>query len=487
MAKHSPSDNDPDSIGDALLSAMPKLTPPLRSRLLPIAIGLLLSTALSAQGLPPAEGENLEFSVLTFGPGDELWEPFGHIGLRAQDRTTGLDVVFNWGIFSFEQEGFLARFLRGQMLYSMGLHTTGSTLRLYQGLDRTIDEQTLDLEPDEKAMLWQLLDANVRSPEYRYDYFRDNCSTRVRDLLDRVTGGQVQTSLGDRQGHSFRFHARRLTQTVSPIFFGLDVLMAGRTDDPRTAWEDAWVPLELRDDLDVVEVERQGGSRPLVKERERLFQAEREPPEKRPRYLLLRHVLPAWMAAALLWWSARGASLARRLIAALVGGVWCLLAGVLGLLQALLMLTDHVFGHWNENLAQLSPLSLVLGPVAVWCLLRGKSHRWAQRLAGLILGLSVAGTLWQCLPWLDQVNGSVIALALPLHLALYLALRETPGGSRLSEQSKEKDRGAGSCEEADSDGGNPRRRRPGAITLSRSRTVASSASSRAQRPLVHEQ
>ncbi|MEM6705255.1 MAG: DUF4105 domain-containing protein [Acidobacteriota bacterium] len=413
---------------------MPRLPPHLPVILLAIAAPLLCATRAVAQGLPAAAGEDLEFSVLTFGPGDEIWEPFGHIGLRARDRRSGLDVVFNWGVFSFDQPGFLGRFLRGQMQYSLGLNTTGSTLRLYRSLDRTIDEQQLALEPAEKAMLWQLLSDNVRSPEYRYDYYLDNCSTRVRDLLDAVTGGQIEETLGGRPGHSFRFHSRRLTQPVSPIFEGLDVLMAGRTDDPRNAWEDAWVPLELRDDLDVVQIERNGLTTPLVSERMRLFEAERAPPGQRPRFLVWKHAIAAWLAAALLFWAGRGNALPRRLLAAMLAVGWSALAGILGLVQSLLMLTDHVFGHWNENLAQLSPLSLLLAPLAGWALLRGRTHRWTQRLATVLLCLSAAGTLLQILPWLDQTNGSIIAMALPLHLALFLSLKDAEDPQQSSER-----------------------------------------------------
>ena len=430
MAKHPWTDNG--AVASSHPPARTDPSPPLPRQLPPIhrgvvaCLAILLFGVLPVAGQAPGQpGDELEFSVLTFGPGDEIWEPFGHIGLRLRNLRTGADHVFNWGVFSFEQEGFLGRFLRGEMLYSMGADPTAGTLRLYERLNRTIDEQQLDLTASEKTELWQLLAANLREPDYRYDYFLDNCSTRVRDLLDQATGGLVRPALESRPDATYRFHTRRLTQQVSAVFSGMDVLMAGRTDRPQSAWEASFAPLILSEELDRVVLDRPGQPpRPLVAGRARLFEADRSPLPEEPDFLVWRDVVPGWLCGLVVLWGSRAASRWRRGAAAVAAGLWSLLTGLAGALLVFMSFTAHVFAHWNENLLQLSPLSVIAAPLAAWSLARGTSGPVLRGLLGLVLLLSVSGMLLQLVPGIDQVNGWVVLAALPTHFALWWSVRD---------------------------------------------------------------
>ena len=132
-------------------------------------------------------GADLTVYLMTMGSGDKVWERFGHNAIRIVDASSGTDSVYNWGTFDFDQPNFLSRFLTGNTLYWMEGATIAETMAKYQYLNRSVWVQELDLTPAERAAVRDFIAWNAR-PEnlyYRYDYYLDNCSTRVRDMIDR--------------------------------------------------------------------------------------------------------------------------------------------------------------------------------------------------------------------------------------------------------------------------------------------------------------
>ena len=120
--------------------------PRWRRRLALVATGLALAAG-AARGqsvaplASPEPGADLEVYVMTMGQGDLLWERFGHNALGVRDPKTGTDIVYNWGTFSFQQPGFVARFLRGEMLYWMAPYDAAQTLVAYEQADRSVTVQ----------------------------------------------------------------------------------------------------------------------------------------------------------------------------------------------------------------------------------------------------------------------------------------------------------------------------------------------------------
>ncbi|MGH7590104.1 MAG: DUF4105 domain-containing protein, partial [Gemmatimonadales bacterium] len=169
---------------------------------------------VAAQG--DATGASLEVSVVTVGPGAAVWERWGHNMIRIHDRRTGLDLVYNYGMFDFAQKGFLLHFLEGRLNYWTAAFYTAPTLEFYRNAShRSLWEQTLRLTPAQRLSLQQFLDWNglPENRVYRYDYYHDNCSTRVRDALDRALGGAIaRATRGRPTGTTARDHTRRLTQ-----------------------------------------------------------------------------------------------------------------------------------------------------------------------------------------------------------------------------------------------------------------------------------
>ncbi|MCH8813263.1 MAG: DUF4105 domain-containing protein, partial [Gemmatimonadetes bacterium] len=133
---------------------------------------------------------------MTIGPGDLVWERFSHNALVIRDNRAGTEVAYNWGIFDDHDEDFMLRLARGQMLYYMQGYPASLWLDEYRRTNRDVWLQTVNLTPGQRLELQMLLtemdkDANRY---YRYDYFRDNCSTRLRDALDRVLGGPIRAA-----------------------------------------------------------------------------------------------------------------------------------------------------------------------------------------------------------------------------------------------------------------------------------------------------
>jgi hypothetical protein len=413
---------------------------PLPSTVVPLLVGLALllveplATALKAQEPEPPDstvtlpepGSELTVYLMTFGPGDAIWEPFGHNGIRIQDARAGTDITYHWGVFDFNQVDFIPRFLEGNMLYSMGGGRTAPMLDAYRELNRSIWVQELNLTPAQRLELERLIEANLLDPEYAYDYFVSNCSTVVRDYLDRVTEGALSAVAND-PDETYRYHTRRLTQHNPLYWGGIDLLLGNPGSRPITRWEALFVPMELRDEVRRVEIQGADGRPvPLVASEVELFTADRDPEPAQPsRFVLFWPVLGFGLAVLLLL-AAHAASAGLgvgRAGFAVLGTLWSLLAGAIGTILVLVLFTEHVWMYWNENILQFTPVSLLLVFLVPAAAIRGRSSRFSVGVAWATVALSVLGILVQAVPNLDQSNGEMIAFALPVHMALLLGLR----------------------------------------------------------------
>ncbi|HZK78948.1 MAG TPA: DUF4105 domain-containing protein, partial [Gemmatimonadaceae bacterium] len=258
-----------------------------------LAIALLFAVTLRAQsskspGQPlPAPavtanhaepGSELTVYLMTMGPGDQVWEEFGHNAIWVHDAANGSDIAYNWGVFDFKDKDFYPNFIRGKMRYLMGAFDFNETLDFYRQSNRTVWTQELNLTLAQRYSLAEFLAWNVR-PEnryYRYDYYRDNCSTRVRDALDGALGGVIRKTFENvPTGTTFRFHTERLTQNDWPIFTGTMAGLGEPTDRPISAYEEMFLPVKVKDHLRTMRISVNGVSVPLVKNERILFQATR--------------------------------------------------------------------------------------------------------------------------------------------------------------------------------------------------------------------
>lgn len=391
-------------------------------------------------GSPPAPGATLVISLLTFGPGDAVWERFGHNAIRVRDTATGSDLSYNWGMFSFDQPNFIGRFLSGDTRYWVDAFPTQTLLEYYVRNDRESIEQVLALTPAQRLEIATFVVENVKEENkyYRYDYFRDNCSTRVRDVLDRVLGGSLQRRFSvATTSFTYRDETIRLL-TPDPLpQAGVDFALGPRADRPLSAWEAMFVPMRVRDYLREVTIGADTGTIPLVSEERVLHQSQRAvEPVARRRLALIgwAWILAVWIG--LLTPTSPKARRWTRSAHAVIGAGWLLFTGLLGTILLLMWIgSAHVFWYNNLNLLVVSPLGLVAaGPYAL-AIHRGQltlRMRWllvvvlAQPALALLLASVASQHLGGPLQMILPVQ-AMLALALTLHLRVAREARPGAG------------------------------------------------------------
>ena len=368
---------------------------------------------------------------MTMGVGKQVWEQFGHNAIwfhldRPPSSGGPDDVVYNWGIFDFNQPNFIARFLKGRMLYSMGGYTLESTMEQYREIDRAVWVQELDLTNAQKIALRDFVvwNSQPENANYYYDYYRDNCSTRVRDALDRVLGGLIRASFAGRAtGHTYRWHTLRLTQDGALLASGIDLGLGRPADREMSAYEEMFLPMKLQQYVRELRVEDgNGGTRPLVKSERTLYESTRyREPAAPPRWLpvfLTLGILVGALFAVVGWRAARGSHPARY-AAGVLFSLWSFVAGLLGLLLFLLWAaTHHTFAHRNENLLLFHPLWLVLAVLAPMTAVKGRSSRATRWLAYAFAAAASVALVLHLIGVSRQANIEIIAFALPPILAL---------------------------------------------------------------------
>ena len=260
---------------------------------------LLLLVALSGVlALSPALASAPRIGVITMEPGEEFWERFGHDAIVVDDGQS--PVSYNFGFFDMGEPGFVGNFVRGRMRYYLVALPLANDLASYAAAGRGVSVQWLDLEPAQARELAAALALNSlpENARYRYDYFTDNCSTRVRDALDRALGGRLRAQLSGRsRGNTWRSESVRLAWPAKWMALGFHLGLAGAADRPLSRWEEAFIPMRLRESLRLA---KGADGRPLVREEAVLLPHKLSlPPEELPRWRVPAAVLGLAAALAL--------------------------------------------------------------------------------------------------------------------------------------------------------------------------------------------
>ena len=131
------------------------------------------------------DSSHIRVSLLTCTPGDEVYSTFGHSALRIVDSSSVTDIVFNYGTFNFDDPGFYTKFIRGKLLYYVSTDRFEDFKNEYETTNRGITEQVLNFNAAEKIAIEQFLYHNLKEENkfYLYDFFLDNCTTRLRDII----------------------------------------------------------------------------------------------------------------------------------------------------------------------------------------------------------------------------------------------------------------------------------------------------------------
>ncbi len=413
-----------------------RLIDPIQMRYLWLFAGTLLQatgTSLYSQILSADENPDpvrIEVFLLTIGPGDAIWEQFGHNALVIQDSRDKTAIAYNWGIFDFGQHDFIMRLARGRMRYAMRGFPASALVESYRGQDRTVWSQKVNLTFDQKLKLLALIrEMDTESNRYyRYDYYRDNCSTRIRDILDSVLDGEISSITKEQDaGVTYRWHTARLLQSNLPAYAGIQFVVGNIGDKPISIWDEMFLPLRLKEHLETVSNKSLlKGNTKLLEPPTLLVESSRGPSSEKWIGLLTRFLLLGVVFGGILlmlgWGASKGSAQSRWILIGL-GAFWSTIMGALGtLLMLSWIFTDHVFWTLNENIFQANPISLVLA-ISLLGSFQKEESLTSLKLTRLVSFLAILGFIVQIFPGFDQMNGEMIALTLPVHLGLNLGIQ----------------------------------------------------------------
>ncbi len=389
---------------------------------------LLAGTAAAAQAIAPpptpaaapTATPALRIGVMTMLPGRIFWERFGHDALIVEDPARGEAISYNFGFFDPSEPDFLSRFIHGHMRYQLVALPLRDDLAYYREVGRGVSVQWLHLAPAQAAELADSLAQNALPDKarYNYDYFTDNCSTRVRDAINRALAGRLHEQLAARsRGNTYRSEAVRLASPAPLMWLGFDIGLGPFADVPLARWQEAFVPMRLADSLR--EATASDGS-PLVDSEQQLL-PHRIAPEP------AEYARPWW--PWLLWGMAAAIALAvlgrrsPRALAAISMVFWTA-CGLLGALMLFIWFdTAHRAGWANQNLLLFNPACLLLLPGG-WRIARGRSGGAVfDGVLRLVVVCAMLAWIMRWLPFPEQDNTHWIALLLPLHLAISTTLR----------------------------------------------------------------
>ena len=366
-------------------------------------------TALAADPfeIPPAPEQGGEAWLVTFGPGQIYWERFGHNAIWLREPALGLDHTFNFGFFDFEQEDFFLRFMRGRMLYFSVAQPADREFDFYRQQNRSIRVQKLNLSSVQYNSLRDHLLYEVRpeNRDYRYDYYLNNCSTRIRDAIDIALDGalaertrQMPASL------NFREQTRRLTQMQFWYYLGLELGLGFPVDREVSRWDEMFVPGVVADELADFSMAVSEFGKPLLAVDTMLFTTTMPAPAEAPSQVWHRYLAFGLILTVLAWLS--GKFMPPVWLAGL-SQAWILNAVTIGLLlSALWLFTDHEVTRPNANL-------LLFNPLLALALLPALRRFGAVVLAGGV----VCAAVLLVLP-VRQYNLDVLALVAPVNLAV---------------------------------------------------------------------
>lgn len=216
-----------------------------------------------------------EVSVITCGPGTELYTAFGHSAFRIKDANIGLDKIYNYGTFDFEQPNFYGNFAKGNLLYFLSSVDTGRFLRVYHRENRWVKEQILNLEYNDAQKIFKYLENNAlpKNREYLYDYFYNNCSTKLFDVINDVLGYKLiipKNKLDNPLSHRELMQQYLSNQPWGD--FGIDLGLGSTIDNKANSKEYLFLPENVFNFFSELKIYKNNDAIPIVKKTKIILQ-----------------------------------------------------------------------------------------------------------------------------------------------------------------------------------------------------------------------
>lgn len=379
-------------------------------RILLFSFIFTLCCNLQAQVALPTLDSNATVSVITCGPGSDFYTTFGHTAIRICDTAMGIDIVYNYGSFDFNTDHFYLKFAQGRLNYYLSRDSYSNFIFDYAYEGRAVSEQVLKMTPQEKQNLFVLLETNYL-PEYRYylyDMFRDNCATRIRDVINSALGHRTLfEEYTPKDAKSFRQLLYGYTQNSLQWWqLGIDIVIGSRCDRPCSSFGYTFAPQELMLQLDTTRVS--DTQEPLAMPAKTVLTDCQAPQKANVSPILTFWVLLVIVVALTIisWkklWTLRWLDIL----------LFCLDIIVAIVIIFLWFFSNHYCTKWNWNILWASPLYLYFA-------VRGKkSAKWmvyAQLACFAALGIVA-------LCGVQQFNAAILPIALMLFVRTINLLR----------------------------------------------------------------
>lgn len=361
---------------------------------------------VNAQNTDPLS-DSVEVSLLTCGTGTaEVYQAYGHTGVRVNNYTQNTDIVYNYGMFNFYEENFLWKFVRGKLLYFVATEPFDSFMDEYLYFGRSVREQLLDLNSEQKARLVSDLQENALTENryYLYDFIYNNCSTQPRDIIQKSIGDDFTLKkLSTENTETIRQMIDRHMKYNEWLDLGIDLVLGMRLDQKADAATRMFLPYELMMAFDSTMYH----GKPIVKASRVLYSGEEQ---KQPR--LLDPTVAFWLLFAVMMFVQ--VFVKNEKIHQVISVILLSIAGLVGWLLIFMWWgTDHYMTKWNLNLLWANPFYMPLS----WFFHKAESSKfWRSsiQLFRLIAIFLLVG--WCVVP--QQFHSAVIPMILILIWAL---------------------------------------------------------------------
>ncbi|WP_194976208.1 Lnb N-terminal periplasmic domain-containing protein [Aquiflexum lacus] len=357
-----------------------------------------------------APAQEYQISLLTCDPGDELYSAFGHSAIRVFDKSSGQDFVFNYGTFDFNVPFFYVKFTQRTLDYMLSLTSYDRFLVEYNYNQRGVREQVLDLSPEQTNKMVEFLKVNYLPVNrfYRYDFFYDNCATRIRDAMEEVLGKQLDWNEDPvAEQKTFRNMIDEYVYRLAWADFGIDLALGSVIDVKAKEREKQFLPDYMEAAFGRAIIIGDGPTRPLVKENNVIM----EFPERSSELDLFNPYTLWWLFAIIIMILTYLGFKRKKLFKGFDIAFFSVL-GLLGLLIVLLwFFTFHSQTKYNWNILWAFPGHLILA-FALW---KNNTSKWVKKYLFFAMIMANITLVFWIFGW-QSFHPSIIPLLLVILL-----------------------------------------------------------------------
>lgn len=357
-------------------------------------------------------------SLITCAPGNEIYSAFGHSAIRVYDPLNRIDMVYGYGTFDFSDPMFLPKFIQRDLMYFLDVDQYPQFKYAYEYFQRSFDEQIFDLDSAQNQRIYDFLENNMR-PEnrfYLYDFFFDNCATRIRDVVyNELEGELIIPNKDEPSEFTFRNILDQYLMESPWMDFGIDLALGAVVDVKATPWEQTFHPDYLSSVIGGASLKN---GKALVANKQNLYNAPSPLTKGNPFTAPLTLSIIALLAVGFFSWKNRELAKQR-----FIGdGIFFTVLGLGGLLLFFLWFgTDHIATKQNWNLLWFLPTHLVAGIL----LFRKNKAPWLKTYFLISGGMAVLVLLgWYVIPQAFHI--AFIPLLLIIALRAWVLFKKLP-------------------------------------------------------------